>query len=256
MSQNNEQPMTRHEELIADSALFGLSIQEAEERRGLEEQIDGAEGHDLDFAAALLHEAFLSDDDMVEMPEKIRQSILLGSRFQVRPQDIAETAPQASELEKWWLPMGAAAAVLIAAIGVFAFSAAATPKVATEITSARFEKESRDLSTSSWETVNKGFAEVEGYVSWSAEEQFGYMHLKGLPRNVPTTEQYQLWIVDGDRDGAPVDGGVFNVDTNGEVVVAISAKLNVSNAKAFVITREVPGGVVVSKGPHLVLAAL
>ena len=44
----------------------------------------------------------------------------------------------------------------------------------------------------------------------------------------------------------PVDGGVFDVTRNGEVIIPIDAKIAVSNPTAFAITVEKPGGVVVS----------
>ena len=53
-----------------------------------------------------------------------------------------------------------------------------------------------------------------------------------------------------------MDGGVFDVeDASGEILIPIDAKLRVIDPAAFVITAEKPGGVVVSAGPHLILAA-
>ena len=44
--------------------------------------------------------------------------------------------------------------------------------------------------------------------------------------------------------------------TSGEIVVPIDAKLGVLEPQAFAITLEQPGGVVVSDGPLLVVAAV
>lgn len=100
------------------------------------------------------------------------------------------------------------------------------------------------------------FAGVTGDVVWNDAEQRGYMRLSGMPANDPSVAQYQLWIVDPDRDANPVDGGVFDIPaTGGEVIVPINAKLAVDEPAAFAITREQPGGVVVSAGPLLVVAA-
>ena len=75
----------------------------------------------------------------------------------------------------------------------------------------------------------------------------GYMQFSGLQSNDPRVEQYQLWIFDGTRDDAhPVDGGVFDINQNGEVIVPIHAKLPVAHPTAFAVTLEKPGGVVVS----------
>lgn len=100
------------------------------------------------------------------------------------------------------------------------------------------------------------FAEVVGDVVWSDERQEGYLLLSNMPANNPAESQYQLWIVDPDRDSNPVDGGVFDVAENGaSVVVPIAATLSVDEPVAFAITREQPGGAVVSKGPLLVVAS-
>lgn len=255
MSQNNEQPLSRLEELTADRALFGLSIEEAEELQLLCPEDDWTADSSNAMTAALLHEALLGDAHLQEMPASLKDSIAQSARFQVRPAADTPPAREPRSSENWMQPIGAAAAILLAIIGIFAFVNSAKPEVGTELLSAAFEKSTQDVTKSNWKTVLDGFADVSGYVSWSGNKQDGFMHLKGLPQNDPSQSQYQLWIVDGDRTGAPVDGGVFDVDSNGEVVIPIESKLRVSNAKAFVITKERPGGVVVSKGPHLVIAA-
>jgi hypothetical protein len=72
----------------------------------------------------------------------------------------------------------------------------------------------------------------------------------GLPANDPKRYQYQLWIFDADRDERfPVDGGVFDIapaTADGDVIVPIRAKLPVGRPGLFALTRERPGGVVVS----------
>lgn len=100
-----------------------------------------------------------------------------------------------------------------------------------------------------------GYEQVKGDVVWSPSRQQGYLRLANMPVNDPARVQYQLWIVDPDRDKHPVDGGVFNVSATGEVVIPIQAKLLIRSPKAFAITAEQPGGVVVSAGPLLVVAA-
>ena len=98
-----------------------------------------------------------------------------------------------------------------------------------------------------------------GDVVWSQSRQQGFMRFRGLAANDPTVEQYQLWIFDADRDEAyPVDGGVFDVaasDADGEIVVAIDARLPVGKPTLFAITVERPGGVVVSSRERLPLLA-
>jgi hypothetical protein len=100
------------------------------------------------------------------------------------------------------------------------------------------------------------FKAAGGAVVWSDQLQKGYLRLTGLPANDPKVAQYQLWIVDPSRSKEPVDGGVFDVAVSptGEVIVPIDAKLPIDTPAAFAITREKPGGVVVSAGPLLVVA--
>ena len=82
------------------------------------------------------------------------------------------------------------------------------------------------------------------------------MLFDGMRVNDPSVEQYQLWIFDKNRDQAfPVDGGVFDVSSTGEVIVPISAKLHVDEPVLFAVTIEAPGGVVVSKRERIVVTA-
>jgi len=83
------------------------------------------------------------------------------------------------------------------------------------------------------------------------------MRFKGLAKNDPSRAQYQLWIFDKTRDEKyPVDGGVFDVDSDtGDVVVPSRATLPVNAPVLFAVTLERPGGVVVSKREHIVVTA-
>lgn len=98
------------------------------------------------------------------------------------------------------------------------------------------------------------YADAEGEVIWNPDTQTGYMKLSGMPINDPTELQYQLWIVDPTRDDEPIDGGVFDITAQGEVIVPINAKLRSDSPAVFAITAEKPGGVVVSEGPLQVVA--
>lgn len=113
-----------------------------------------------------------------------------------------------------------------------------------------------DAVTLPWQPPTQaGYAGVTGDVVWSQRRQAGYLRLVGLPVNDRMKAQYQLWIVDPERDTHPVDGGVFDVTATGEIIVPIQAKLPVIAPTAFAITLEQPGGVVVSTRPLLVIAA-
>lgn len=101
------------------------------------------------------------------------------------------------------------------------------------------------------ETVNDG---IGGDIAWDAASQQGFMRIKGLAANDPKKNQYQLWIFD-EAQKNPIDGGVFDIDKSGEVIVPIHAKLQVVKPTLFAVTVEKPGGVVVSDREHIVLLA-
>ena len=103
-------------------------------------------------------------------------------------------------------------------------------------------------------TKDPAAAGVKGDVVWDPVTQRGFMHFVGLAPNDPALRQYQLWIFDGGRDKRyPVDGGVFDVPSDAtEVIIPIHAALPVLSAKAFAVTVEKPGGVVVSGREHVV----
>lgn len=128
---------------------------------------------------------------------------------------------------------------------------APTPKQAL----AKLEQEATDLYESDFGGLGT-YEGMSGKVTWSDAEQEGYMTLTQLPANDPQAKQYQLWIVDPERDEKPVDGGVFDIPAGeGTVIVPIRSALAVNDPKAFVITLEQPGGVVVSKQETVVALA-
>jgi anti-sigma-K factor RskA len=94
---------------------------------------------------------------------------------------------------------------------------------------------------------------ASGEVVWAQDRQSGVLRIRGLFRNDPTVEQYQLWIIDGTQQH-PIDGGVFDV-AGDDVLIPIDAKLAVVDPKAFAVTVEKPGGVVVSTQERVVLLA-
>jgi hypothetical protein len=96
---------------------------------------------------------------------------------------------------------------------------------------------------------------VSGEVVWSQERQQGFLTFQGLPP-LDDEHRFQLWIVDANREGAPVDGGVFGLaNGNVETVVPVQARLPIGKPAAFVVTVETKAGVVVSKQEHVVAIA-
>lgn len=97
--------------------------------------------------------------------------------------------------------------------------------------------------------------DVTGDVVWRQNQQDGWLTFRNLPV-LPADKAYQLWIVDGEREGAPVDGGVFTIArADDETIVPIQARLPIGKPAAFVITVENKDGVVVSKQEHVVAIA-
>jgi hypothetical protein len=106
-------------------------------------------------------------------------------------------------------------------------------------------------------TKDPGAQGATGDVVWSNQAQRGYMRFHGLAGNDATKGVYQLWIFDKERDARyPVDGGVFSIDdATKDVIVPITAKVQVHKPTLFAVTVEAPGGVVVSKREHIVVTA-
>ena len=105
-------------------------------------------------------------------------------------------------------------------------------------------------------SASDSYKGLSGEVIWNDEKQEGYMSLENLAVNDPTKTQYQLWIVDPERDELPVDGGVFDItQKDGKSIIPIRNALVINKPVAFVITLEQPGGVVKSKQEIVVALA-
>ena len=105
-------------------------------------------------------------------------------------------------------------------------------------------------------SASDSYKGLSGEVIWNDEKQEGYMSLENLAVNDPTINQYQLWIVDPERDELPVDGGVFDItQKDGTQIIPIRNALVINKPVAFVITLEQPGGVVKSKQEVVVALA-
>ncbi|MGD9387872.1 MAG: anti-sigma factor [Gammaproteobacteria bacterium] len=135
-----------------------------------------------------------------------------------------------------------------------ALAAAREPAPAELLTALEGRPETQVIGWSA--TEDPAAAGAGGAVVWNAEAQAGVMRFSGLQANDPAEWQYQLWIFDAERDERfPVDGGVFDVQPDGETLVPIRASLPVGEAVLFAITVERPGGVVVSSRERIALVA-
>lgn len=296
MNATRSRDMDRLAELLADEASAALDSSDTPELKTLLDRNPGVERDELMQAAALAQVAFLRRDQRnreadKHMPPGLKERLASqgeAATFRHRgPTVLRRAAPAASppasvrriqdarartvEAGKtnaaprprpggMLAGLGWALAAALAVALVVVRTGAPVPPLEPDAVAARTSlvNEAPDVITLPWAPPTAdGYQRVRGDVVWSQSRQQGYLRLANMPVNDPARTQYQLWIVDPDRDSKhPVDGGVFNVSATGEVIIPIQAKLPVRSPRAFAITAEQPGGVVVSAGPLLVVASI
>jgi anti-sigma-K factor RskA len=249
-------------DLLYDKYVYGLSEEEAKELERL--GYDPKEAESIEKTAAAL--GMIDIDIEAEMPASLQSKLMRDADefFGTAPAD-EESIPQRQIVVDggsgrfWfgWLGWAAAAAACIAlALSLFipregqqiviGPTPTPTPEQLTPAQQRQTLMESSGrLVRAEWTKGKMENVTVSGDVVWSPEKQTGYLRLQGLPRNDASRESYQLWIVDESQD-KPIDGGVFNITADGEVIIPIDARLKAMNPKLFAITVEKPGGVVVS----------
>jgi hypothetical protein len=257
-------------DLLADQSLFELSAAEQAELRTLLANSNiAAESFET---TAALAAAALTPAAHEPLPAHLAQKIaaaapahLATARKSAPPTStsqsfvtLASRAPSspATRLRET-LAWFAAAACLLFALYTWSASHRDTNLTASEAR-ATLLREAPDATKIDWTATPDPTAKgATGNVVWSNAKQQGYLDFKGLAKNDPKVNQYQLWIFDANQDERyPIDGGVFNIDsTTGDVVIPINAKLHVVDPKMFAITVEKPGGVVVSSRERIALLA-
>ncbi|MEM8960017.1 MAG: anti-sigma factor [Acidobacteriota bacterium] len=268
----------RLDDLLIEQATAGLDdVSGADLKKRLASRPDiDPEAYELAVAAVTL--AYLRVEE--PMPESVRET--LRHMAPEQRSDFPEPIPHPSafsppskregrDLGYWSGWIAAAAASVVAAIGWWPSAevtpiapttsnatvvAASAPPTAADLRSTRLANDP-NVPRADWQVPEGAqVIEIRGDVVWDPEAQVGWLRFTGLPTNDPEIEQYQLWIFDGERDERyPVDGGVFDIASDGEAVIAIDAKLLVSSATLFAVTVESPGGVVVSDRSRIVALA-
>lgn len=269
--------MSRHgpahlAELLADEATGDLAAADTAVLARLGAAHHGTLREAYHHAATVTQLAFLREDAGAarQMPERLGARLATQaatfSRGQaagagppapprLRAVPTGTTAPPPAPARAWQGVTGWLMAAALA-IAFIVWQPTATPVPVPAAQRSQLLAEAPDVLTLPWSRPDApGFEGVTGDVVWSASRQAGFLRLAGMPRNDPAVHQYQLWIIDPDRDTHPVDGGVFDVTTEGQVIIPVTARLPVGTPQAFAITREKPGGVVVSAGPLLVVAS-
>jgi len=267
MNENTEEIML---DLLCKQAVYGLNEEETKQLSQLEKGFGGLDAESIEATAAMI--ALVGVDAKAEMPTHLQARILDSAddyfhSLAVSRNDgaagraIVETAtPRRSFVD--WLGWAVAAAACVA-LGVNIYLTRSQPAVDTArqgvpTTTATVEltpaQKRQQLMESAPDVIRadvagmKEYQHVGGDIVWSDSEQTGYMRFRNLPVNDKSKETYQLWIFDETQEEkTPIDGGTFDVDQNGEVVIPINARLKAKNPKAFAVTVEKPGGVVVSK---------
>ncbi len=261
--------------LLCKQAVYGLTESEIEQLHELEKNADSSvDLQSLELTAAAISMIGLEIEPMPEHLEskilaRINEQAAMASNAAERAEENVFTRPRqpvvaepgsGSSLWNWFPWAVAAAACVVLAVNIFTTRTTTdianvpkpTPTVEEKLTPAQLRQQllnsAPDVARAEWEKGNVAdFEDISGDVVWSDSKQAGYMRFRGLPKNDPTKETYQLWIFeDGKLEPHPKDGGVFDVTVDGEIIVPIDAKLATKSPKVFAITIEKPGGVVVS----------
>jgi len=275
-------------ELLADQTVFGLSEEELMGLKQLKTQFPEWE-NDVSFELTAASINLTNLDISKEMSANLHAKLLVAADDFFNQADatptainstpkIVETVGRSVELEPkrpfWqWLGWAVAAAACIAlAVNLWQTRSRPQPEIVSktpetvqtptpkpQLTAAQEREQllatARDVVQTTW-TSPTDKTKVLGDIVWSNERQQGYMRFRGLPPNDPNREAYQLWIADETQNPkTPISGGVFDISSTGEVVVPIDAQITVKKPKAFNITKEKPGGVVVSHPSKVVAVA-
>ncbi len=255
-------------DLLSKKATEGLNEEETRQLEMLLNEFEDDSSFDLTAAAI----GMIDLNTNQPLPDHLKAKILADAdRALDQPnqpiRDVVYTAgPKTSFWNtNWfgWAVAAAACAVLLINIwttrfqpgGEIAKNPTPTPAITPgreELTPAQMRERlmaSTDAIKANWTSGNmKDVKDISGDIVWSDSKQAGYMRFRGLPVNDKNKETYQLWIFDETQsDKTPIDGGIFDIQDNGDVIIPINAKLKAVHPKMFAITVEKPGGVVVSK---------
>ena len=245
-------PNFRFEELSAGRAMGDLTHEEECELIALSTQLGAKPDLAFEILAASIELDFVKNS-MEPMP------MALAARLHRSAEEMEQSSVIIEPPARTWQRafnhpfVGWAAAAAVTFIAVIV--SRETPQISPSQAQQKLRTQAHDLVDRNFSGQGT-FKNASGNVIWSDQFQQGYMTLTGIPVNDPKKSQYQLWIVDPKRDEAPVDGGVFDIPTDGSpVVIPIVAKLALTQPQVFVITLEQPGGVVKSKQEQVVALA-
>jgi anti-sigma-K factor RskA len=272
----NEQQEERLLDLLCKQVSEGLTVEEQRELESLEATVEtSVDLRSLEMTAAAISMSSVRANEA--MPDHLKSGILARAdeyfadrQTEEAPRVLAVPAVEKPSISIWgWLGWAAAGVACIAlAINIYQNNGRRdeqaglkSPTPAPAIMSPTQSRErlmasANDVVTADWGAGNVVGLELAGDIVWSDSKQEGYMRFRNLPKNDVNVYTYQLWIFDETQDPkTPIDGGIFDVNADGEIVIPIDAKLRARGAKAFAITMEKPGGVMVSNRKQLVSLA-
>ncbi len=273
-----EKDMEKLLELLSDKALASLEDDELKELQGLEKEFPEAikmrESFELAAAAVQLADLDMSEPLPLHLKERILKDaeklfesseIRLESSETRRPVEVTSTESRDRVPFFAWLGWAVAGAACVAlAINIYLTRLRETTTTTQTTVEVQQKQptlaEEREKLLAFPDTIKlewhdpKNPKEIIGDLVWSNSTQKGFVRFYKLPANDPNKETYQLWIVD-ESQKYPIDGGLFNVSSQGEVILPIDARLKVEKPKMFAVTAEKPGGVVVSDLKRLMAVA-
>lgn len=249
----NELEPNRRDELLADAALGWIDdADRAELDALLADPAARREREELERAAALGSLAVGGPDDgeaaaLLAMAAKLHgdAATFFAARRAPAPSRAFRAAP--------WLLAAASVLLLLWPHGEPAAGQLAPELARSEL----MRRPSGEWVQWNWQPgPSMRQAPLQGDVVWAVGRDEGYLRLRGLPP-LDAQHRYQLWVVDGKRQGPPVDGGLLPAigKADEEVVVHVHARLPVQSAAAFVLTIESSEGVVVSSQEHVAAVA-
>ena len=267
-------------DLLCKQAVYGLTKEETRQLEQLEK--DGFDAGSFEMTAAAIG---LIDLKAEQMPDHLQAKILADANDFFARNTVIETAdtdaPPQREIQlvdttrrgsfmDWFGWAVAAAACIALAVNLYSTrdltqvaGGGPTPTPTQEEKLDPAQQRQRLMDSPGqviMAELKKGnvkeMPEVSGDIVWSDAKQAGFLRVKGLPKNDVSKETYQLWIYDETQDKkTPIDGGIFDINADGEVIIPIDSRLKAKNPSLFAITIEKPGGVVVSKGEKVAAMA-
>lgn len=263
-------------ELLAAEAAGSMDREERAELDSVRSPHDALVRDEMLAAATLAQLSFVKNDRPAhrQLPDALRQRLRQQGAAWIAGRQVGDGLARRRRradigtvnhrpVSRWFSPaaagwyVAAALAVIVSALRPLPDAGVVPADATLEAERTALVNEAADLVTVAWgRSAEPGYENAGGDVVWSDARQEGYLRIAGLPVNDRSRAQYQLWVVDASRDVHPVDGGVFDITSDGELIIPVQAKLALRRPTAFAVTLEKPGGVVVSDGPMLLVASV